>query len=263
MSMIRRKPLGNTKVTIPEIGLGTWKYSGGVDPLRLGIWLGADLIDTAEIYGTEGVVGEAIEGIRDKVFLATKVSPQHFSYNDVIKAAEASLKRLRVDKIDLYQLHWPSQSVPIKETMKAMQELVDRGKIRYIGVSNFSVDQTQEAREALSYADVVSNQVEYSPAERSIEDDILPYCEKEGITVIAYTPLARGRLGHEHSKFLDELAKKYQKTREQIILNWVTSRDNVVAIPKADRVDHVRDNCAASGWRLSNEDIKPFNEEFS
>ena len=133
------KPLGNTDVMVPEIGLGTWNYSGGVEPLRRGIEMGAFLIDTAEGYSTEGVVGRAIKGIRDRVFVATKVSGRHLRYDEVLKAAEGSLRLLDIDYIDLYQVHWPNSSVPIKETMRAMEKLADSGQVKYIGVSNFSV----------------------------------------------------------------------------------------------------------------------------
>src|ERR1017187_10284944 len=132
-----RKELNQTGIRLPEIALGTWQYQGGVEPLRAGIALGANFIDTAEAYGTEEVVGQAIKGIREKVFLATKVSPRHFRRPDVIRAAEQSLRRLNTDYIDLYQLHWPNYSVPIGETMAAMEELVETGKIRFIGLSNF------------------------------------------------------------------------------------------------------------------------------
>src|SRR5919106_4216617 len=132
------KQLGNTNVMVPEIGLGAWKYRGGVEPLRHGLALGASLIDTAEIYGTEEIVGRAIQDRREQVFLATKVSGSHLRHDDVLRAAEASLQRLHIDVIDLYQIHWPNQSVPLKETMRAMESLVDSGHIRYIGVSNFS-----------------------------------------------------------------------------------------------------------------------------
>jgi diketogulonate reductase-like aldo/keto reductase len=143
------KQLGNTNVKVPEIGLGLWKYKGGVEPLHRGIELGAFLLDTAEVYGTEDVTGQAIKGIRDKVFLATKVSGNHLRYDDVLKAADASLRELETDHIDLYQIHWPNSSVPIKDTMRAMETLVDRGQVKYIGVSNFSVRELQEAQAAM------------------------------------------------------------------------------------------------------------------
>jgi diketogulonate reductase-like aldo/keto reductase len=156
------KPLGNTGVMVPEIGLGVWKYSGGVEPLRRGVELGAFLIDTAELYGTEDVVGQAVKDLRDRVFLATKVSADHLRYDDVLRAAEASLRRLDTNCIDLYQIHWPNWSAPIQETMRAMEALVDRGLIRYIGVSNFSVAQLREAQAAMSKYPIVSNQVLYN-----------------------------------------------------------------------------------------------------
>src|SRR5499426_2886226 len=156
------KPLGNTGVMVPEIGLGVWRYSGGVEPLRHGVELGAFLIDTAEIYGTEDVVGQAIKGIRDRVFLATKVSPDHLGYDNLLRAAEASLQRLDTNCIDLYQIHWPNWSVPIQETMRAMEALVDRGLVRHIGVSNFSAQQLRAAQAAMSKYPIVSNQVLYN-----------------------------------------------------------------------------------------------------
>ncbi len=132
------KQLGRTSVMIPEIGLGTWRYTGGAEPLRLGTELGAFLIDTAEIYGTGEVIGQAIKGSRSRVFLATKASSDHLRYNDVLRAAESSLRRLDTHQIDLYQIHWPNPSIPIQETMRAMEALGDAGLVRYIGVSNFS-----------------------------------------------------------------------------------------------------------------------------
>jgi len=128
------KPLGDTAVTLPEIGLGTWAYRGGAEPIRRSVELGGFHVDTAEAYSTEDAVGEAVKGIRDRVFLATKVSPSHFRHDDLIRAADSSLRRLQTDYIDLYQLHWPNASVPIGETMAAMEELVDAGKVRFIGV---------------------------------------------------------------------------------------------------------------------------------
>lgn len=256
------KPLGNTGVMVPEIGLGVWKYSGGVEPLRRGVELGAFLIDTAEIYGTEDVVGQAIKGIRDRVFLATKVSADHLRYDDVLRAAEASLQRLDTNCIDLYQIHWPSWSVPIQETMRAMEALVDRGLIKYIGVSNFSVQQLREAQAAMSKYPIVSNQVLYNLNRREIERELLPYCLMQRITIIAYTPLDDGRLtaraGFQPSwrmQALEQVATYVQKTLAQVALNWCTSRPNVITIPKSNSLARVSENCQASGWRLSPEQI--------
>ena len=149
------------------------------------------MIDTAEAYGTEEVVGEAIRSIRDQVFVATKVSAEHFRRRDVIDAADNSLRRLGIDVIDLYQLHWPSPSIPIGETMQAMDQLVSDGKIQHIGVSNFSIDQLAEAQDSAEHR-IVANQLPYSLADRTIEDGLLAYCQKNAVTIIAYSPLAQG-----------------------------------------------------------------------
>jgi diketogulonate reductase-like aldo/keto reductase len=172
-------------------------------------------------------------------------------------AADKSLERLGTDYIDLYQLHWPNCTVPIDETMGAMEELVDRGKIRFIGVSNFSVSQLRKAQAALSKYRVVSNQVCYNLVDRSVEVSLLRYCAENQITVIAYSPLACG-INHIKEKdpraILSKVAGLAGKTEAQVALNWCISRENVIAIPKASSADHVVQNCDASGWRLSSEE---------
>jgi diketogulonate reductase-like aldo/keto reductase len=248
------KELGQTGILLPEIGLGTWRYRGGVEPIRKAISLGSCLVDTAESYCTEDVVGHSVKDLRNQVFIATKVSPGHFRRSDVLMAADKSLERLRTDYIDLYQLHGPNSAVPIEETMTAMEELVDRGKIRFIGVSNFSVPELRKAQAALSKCRLVSNQVRYSLVDRSIEVDLLGYCAENKITVIAYSPLAHG-INHIKEKdpgtILNKVAALAGKTEAQVALNWCISRENVIAIPKASSVEHVIQNCDASGWRLS------------
>src|SRR5881296_2267847 len=221
------KGLADTTVRLPEIGLGTFNYKGGVEPLRAGITLGASLIDTAESYGTEAIVGEAIRGNRDRVFLATKVSPTHFRRPALLLAAERSLQRLRTDRIDLYQLHRPNYTVPIQETMAGMEELVDRGKVRFIGVSNFSVGQLKRAQAALSKYRIVSNQVRYSLVDRTIEPPLLHYCQRNRITVIAYSPLAQGlhRIKEmDPGNTLEKVAAVVGKTKAQVALNWCISK---------------------------------------
>lgn len=259
------RELGDTGVRIPEIGLGTWAYTGGIEPLMRGLELGASHIDTAESYGTEDVVGQAVQDIRHRVFIATKVSQSHFRHNDLINAAEKSLRLLRTDYIDLYQLHWPNFSIPIGETMGAMEELVDSGKVRFIGVSNFSVSQIQEAQSVMTTHRIVSNQVSYSLADRSIETDLLPYCQQNRITVIAYRPLARGLMNirrRDRRGALSKVAATTGKTEAQVALNWCVSRENVVAIPKANSVGHTEENCNASGWRLSAEHMGLLEDAF-
>ena len=241
---------------VPELVLGTWQYRGGAEPLRAGIELGASFIDTAESYGTEPVVGQAIRGIRDRIFLASKVSPRHFNRHDVIKAAECSLKQLNTDYLDLYQLHWPNYTVPIAETMSAMESLVEMGKIRFIGVSNFTVAEMRRAQAQLSKARIVSNQVRYSLVDRSPEQELLRYCGANQISLLAFSPLATGFDGlrrADRGDALGQIAATVGKTRAQVALNWCVSHPAVIAIFKADKVEHVRENCAASGWSLSPE----------
>lgn len=264
------KELGNTGVMIPEIGLGTWRYRGGVEPFRKGIELGATLIDTAEGYGTERIVGKAVEGMRDRVFIATKVSGRHLGYDDVLRAAEESLRELGTDYIDLYQVHWPNPSYPMKETMRAMESLVERGIVRFIGVSNFDIDDLREAERALRHTSIASNQVLYNLNERGIERDLLPYCLENRITVLAYTPLDDGNLASrprfmqsKRVRVLEEIARETGKTTAQVALNWCTSRENVVAIPKSDSVERTIENCGASGWRLSEEQLSLLDGTFS
>ena len=253
------KPLADTNVMLPEIGLGTWCYDGGVVPLRTGIDLGAAFLDTAEIYGTEEVVGQAIKGMRSEIFLATKVAPKHFRRAEVLRAADNSLRRLGTDHIDLYQLHWPNYTVAIDETMAAMEELVGQGKVRFIGVSNFALGDLKRAQKAMTRHRIVANQVSYSLADRTIESKLLPYCQREKIAIIAYSPLGH-RLSslaeRDPGKVLQVVAARNGKTVPQVALNWCISKPGVVAIPKSDSVEHTRDNCGASGWRLPAEDMK-------
>lgn len=266
---MQRKRLGQTDVMVPEIGLGVWKYRGGIEPLHRGLELGASLIDTAEIYGTEGAVAEAIHDRREQVFVATKVSGQHLRHDDVLRAAENSLRRLDTDHIDLYQVHWPNAQVPIRETMRAMESLVDTGQVTYIGVSNFSTAQLREAQAAMQQHPIVSNQVLYNLNHRDIERELLPYCEAQQITVIAYTPLDDGRLArrqrlrrHPGMKILEHIATEVGKTMAQVALNWCTMRPNVIAIPKSDRTERVVENCQASGWRLTAEQVQRLDATF-
>jgi diketogulonate reductase-like aldo/keto reductase len=224
------KPLGNTGVMIPEIGTGVWRYSGGIEPLRRGIEQGAVLIDTAEVYGTEDVVGQAVHDIRDKVFIATKVAGQHLRHDEVLRAAEASLRRLNTDRIDLYQIHWPNSAVPIQETMRAMEALVDRGLVKFIGVSNFALAELRAAQAVMRNYPIVSNQVIYSLHRRQIELDLLSYCQANAITIIAFTPLDSGRLARrveypsnpKGAKALQTVADRTKKTLSQVALNWCT-----------------------------------------
>ena len=259
--------------------MGTWLFVGNspdarldqdaMESIRTGIDLGMTLIDTAESYSyghAEEVIGAAIKGIREKVFIATKVSPENFAYKDVLKAAHQSLRRLKTEYIDLYQLHRPNPYVPIEETMRAMESLVTQGAVRYIGVSNFSAGLTRKAQRALSENDIVANQVSYSLLDREIEDNLLSAARQDKVTIIAYSPLAHARLldyRRPGKEVLEALSTKYHKTAAQIALNWLIAKDNIVAIPKAFQVHHVRENAAAAGWRMTPEDQASLDEAFS
>lgn len=270
------KELGKTGVEVPAIGMGTWGIGGYSSPdtasdreailaLRKGIELGMYLIDTAEMYGgghTEEIVGEAIKPFaREQIFIVSKVLPENLHYADIIKAAENSLKRLQTDWMDLYLIHFPNPEVPLSETMEAMEKLVERNLVRFIGVSNFNVNQLKEAKSYLSKAEIVVNQVEYSLVNRNIEGDILPCCMQQQITIMAYTPLAKGRL--TRNEFLREIGEKYKKTAAQVALNWLIAKENVIAIPKAVKVEHLKENAGAMGWSLSENDIESISSYFS
>jgi diketogulonate reductase-like aldo/keto reductase len=260
---MNQKELGRTGVHLPEIGLGTSNYKGGVDPLRKGIELGAFFIDTAESYGSEEIVGEAVKGSRERVFIATKVSPAHFKREDLLKAADHSLRRLKTDRIDLYQLHEPSSTVPIEETMAAMESLTDAGKVRFIGVSNFSVRQLKKAQSAMRKHTIVSNQVRYSLVDRTIEKDLLPYCQKNGITILGYSPLARGihNVQRKDSRgVLRKVAAAIGKTEVQVALSWCIAKPGVIAITKSDSVERIIEDCNVSGWRLSADQSRQLDE---
>ena len=256
--------LGASDLMVPEIGLGTWRYTGGPEPLRRGVELGANLIDTAEMYRTEAAVGQAIAGIRDQVIVATKVLGSHLRYDEVLKAAEQSRRLLAVDRIDLYQIHWPNPRVPIAETMRAMDRLVSDGAVAHVGVSNFSVDEMQEAQAAMPNVPIVSNQILYNLRRRGAERDVIPYCRRNSITVIAYSPLHEGALvgnrggrlrralgRNRDNDILELVAGVVGKTVAQVALNWVADQEGIIAIPKSNSVERTEANCATSGWSLT------------
>jgi len=256
------KELGRTGVYLPEIGIGTWNYRAGPGPLRRGLEAGALFIDTAESYGTEQIVGDALKGLRDRVFIATKVSPQNFRRARLLASVDSSLQRLGIDTIDLLQLHEPNPGIPIQEPMDALADLVDAGKVRFVGVSNFSVAELDEAQRALRTYRIVSNQVRYNLIDRTIEKELLPYCQARHITVIAYSPLARGlhRIQDcDPRGLLYELSRMTGRSPAQIAINWCLCKEGVVTIPKGNSEAHILDNCGASGWRLSAEHLSSLN----
>lgn len=257
------KPLGKTGIQVPVLALGTWQYQGGIEPLRTGIDMGSTFIDTAESYGTEEIVGQAIRGIRDRVFIATKASPRHFRRRDLIAAAEQSLTRLDTDYIDLYQLHWPNYCVAMEETMSAMEQLVASGKVRFIGLSNFSPLEVQQAQSCLASNLIVSDQVRYSVVDRTIEDELLPFCRSNQIAVLAFSPLDTGIQNlrqFDQGDVLGQVARQIGKTRVQVALNWCLCQEPVIVIFKSSTVKHVQENCRAAEWRLGGEQLMALNQ---
>jgi diketogulonate reductase-like aldo/keto reductase len=276
IKLLRRK-FGWTGLDVPVIGMGTWMIEGrsrdaerrAIEALHLGLDLGMNHIDTAEMYGNgrvEELVAEAVDGQREKVFLVSKVLPSNASYEGTLKACERSLKRLKTDFIDLYLLHWPSSQHPIEETMRAMERLVDEGMIKFIGVSNFDVEQLREAQKALVKHRIACNQVLYHLAYRGIERELLPYCAENGIAIVGYSPFGHGNFLSSHSrggKVLDEIAKRQNRTVRQVALNFLTRDSNLFTIPKAGNPDHIRENSGAVGnWKLTEEDIVAIDRTF-
>jgi len=253
------KPLGQTGVSISEIGIGTYAYHGSAALLRRAIEGGASFIDTAESYGTEAVIKEATQGLRERVFIATKVSPENYRRAEFLKSVDTSLRKLGIETIDLLQLHYWNPDVPIQESMSAMGEAIAAGKVRFAGVSNFSVAQLEEAQRVQR---IVSNQVRYNLIDRTMEKELLPYCQANGITVIAYSPMSKGLqriLDCDPTGALAEVARATQKTAAQIALNWCLCQDGVVAIPSANSMEHMLDNLGASDWRLTEQQLAALN----
>ena len=255
-------------VDVPVLGQGTWnmgedrrRQADEAAALRLGLDLGMSLIDTAEMYGSGGaeeVVREAISGRRGEVFLVSKVLPSNASRAGSIRACEASLKRLGTDRIDLYLLHWRG-SVPLAETVKAFDALKAEGKILHWGVSNFDTDDMEELTDAGGSA-VETNQVLYNLESRGIDFDLIPQCTARGLPVMAYSPLGQGGLARDAR--IAAVAKRHGATPAQVALAWVLRRPGVIAIPKAVRPDHVRDNRAALEIALTEADLKELDAAF-
>jgi diketogulonate reductase-like aldo/keto reductase len=255
--------------TIPVLGLGAWMMGESarnkkneVAALRLGLDLGMNLIDTAELYasgGSENVVAEAIEGRRDDVFLVSKVLPHNASRKGTIAACEQSLKRLKTDRLDLYLLHW-RESVPLRETLDGFMALKRDGKIRNWGVSNFDVDDMEELVALSGGTNCASNQVLYNLRRRGIEAGLLPWCRSRGIPIMAYSPIEQGRLVRDRT--LTQIAIRHRATPGQIALAWVLRHGDMMVIPKATTLEHVRDNRAALDIRLTEQDLGELNRGF-
>lgn len=255
--------------TMPRLGLGTWHMgesarsrAAEVAALRLGLDLGLSLVDTAEMYGEGGaerIVGEAIRGRRDGVYLVTKFYPHHASRRALAKACEGSLERLGVDRIDLYLLHWRS-SVPLAETVETLERLREAGKIVRWGVSNFDVGDMEELAALPGGREVAANQVLYNLARRGIEFDLLPWCAGRGLDVMAYSPLDEGSLAAHPA--LRAISERIGATPAQIALAWLLRDPRVAVIPKSSKPEHVRANAAARDVKLGSEAIAELDRVF-
>ncbi len=297
---MRYEQLGRTGIRISKIGLGTWQFGASywgwgrelgeedaISIIREAVDLGINFIDTAEIYGwgrSERIVGRALRSIdREEVVIATKVFPYRVTVSGVLKALRNSLRRLNTGYVDLYQIHWPSPIFPLKGAMRALERELEEGRIRAIGVSNFSLKQMEEARSYLQRHDLASNQIEYNLLKRDPERDLIPHCRREGITIIAYSPLAQGLLTGKYGpgrmpkgiqrrlniwhlygridwsvvERLKELAarKGGGTTPAQLALAWVIREEGVVAIPGAKSLEQLRSNAKAAEIELGEEEL--------
>ena len=256
---------------IPVLGIGTWGLAERpghrleeIAALQMAVDLGMTVIDTAEMYAggaAEELIAEALGNRRREIFLVSKVLPQHATRRGTVSACEASLRRLNTDHLDLYLLHWRG-TVPLEETLAAFERLQRQGKIRHWGVSNFDVDDMEELVSLTANADanVASNQVLYNLTRRGTEYDLLPWCRKRRISIMAYSPIERGRLAKDPT--VKAMAKRLDATPAQVALAWVLRQPGVVAIPKAAHSEHVREDRGALDIQLASEDLNELDDAF-
>ncbi len=289
---------GNKKFHVSRIGMGLWQASDAwkgneeqiTNAVGESLKLGINFVDTAEAYGnghSESVLGAALKKYgRENFFVATKVAGAHLRHNELMRAAEASIRRLGSGHIDLYQIHWPDpwEQIPFKQTFTAMSELQKSGKIKAIGVSNFAVRDLEEAMDILGDVPIVSNQVRYNILQRNIEEEVLPFCRKHHISIIAWSPLAQGAVSGKYSEknaptqdvrsgnelftgknlkaaemlvdTMKKIGEKYSKTPAQVALNWLTSKEDVIPIPGAKSVEQARENAESISFKLSPQELK-------
>ncbi|MAF36610.1 aldo/keto reductase [archaeon] len=286
---IPTKKAGNFE--LPVLGFGTWRMGGegerdlnnddtkDVTAIKKAVEVGLYHIDTAEYYAaghSEELVAKAIADIpRDELFITTKVSPWNFKKDDLIKSCQASLKRLKVDYVDLYLLHFPSDEIPIAETMSTLDQLVSEGLIKNIGVSNFTVPLIEQAQ-AVTKNKIVNNQIHFSPTARAhIDNGTVKYCQENDILVTSYRPIGYYKPKYKHlsgeiaplepstnKQLIEDLAKKYNKTPSQIVLNWVIAQPNIVTLFKSTSPEHIKENIGSIGWELSLDDIDKITNEY-
>ncbi len=241
----------NNDVEMPVIGLGTWQLTGKTceRAVRDAILLGYTHIDTADFYGNHKEIAKAIHGTdRKKLFITTKVWYDNLKYDNVLSSCKRALEELETNYIDLYLIHWPNKSIHFKETFEALKKLYDEGKVRAIGVSNFTVGHLEEAKRVCSIP-ISVNQVEFHPYLN--QKELLSYCKKNGIVVTAYSPLSRGKVNDD--KTIIDVAKKYNKTPGQTTLRWMIDK-NIIVIPKASSFEHLKENLNVFDFKLKKED---------
>lgn len=266
---MRKRPFGHTGVEVAVIGQGTWQLRdkrAAAEALRVGLDLGMTHVDTAELYtGSEQTLAPLLKERRDEVFLVSKVLPRNASRQGTVEACRKSLERLGTDRLDVYLLHWRTDEHPLEDAMAALGELVDRGMTRFVGVSNFDVPDLEEAKSHLGKHRLAENQVLYHLGERGIEAEIVPWCKRNGVAVVGYSPFGstngfpspRGKGG----QVLEGVARRLGKTPRQVALAFLTRDPAVFTIPKAEKVEHVRDN-AGGDFDLPKDAVEELDAAF-
>ncbi len=255
---IEMRKMGSTGEKVSSIGLGTYgisNYKAAEEAFYYAIDRGVSLIDTAEIYNTEDFVGNVIKKVgRENLFITTKVAPKNLtSKESTLRSAKGSLKKLGIGAVDLILIHWPHDTMSISDQVKNIESVRKEGLTRYIGVSNFSVEQMEEARSSTSTSEIVCNQVEYNMTKRDVEKDVIPYCEVNGMSVVAYTPIEKG--SPQKYKGMKDVSSSTGKTPIQISLNFLMRNSAVIPIPKSENLDHIKEILGSTGWRLKDKEI--------
>lgn len=275
---MRLVQLGQNGPRVAAIGQGTMGHGGNFSRdevndaeseriIRLGVHLGMTLIDTAEVYGdghSEELVGRAVAHDRHAVVIATKFSAEHSRAGEIVTAAEGSLRRLATDYIDIYQPHWPNPKVPFEETLEAMDRLVQAGKVRMLGLSNFDLGAARRAKALLQHGAIVALQHEYNLMERTVEAEVLPYCQRENVALMAYGPFQQGKLVSRSplTEPLFKMAERYAISVPELVLSWLVSNPGVIAIPKASREEKLRANARVLTLKIAPDDRDALSEIF-